>query len=444
MKKFFLCLIIISIFNFTAFANDGNVFEKEKSYNNEFYDISENDWFFNNVVASYEYGMLTGKSTNAFMPNDNISYAEVITLACRLHTKYKNISYDFNGGNPWYEPFLLYAKNNGIISRSFPLSQAELPTTRADAINILIASIPRERLKNENPYIEKVYDMAENKKGYSAVLTAIKSGIINGKDANGSVYPDMPITRAEISAVLERIILPDKRTSQVRDFYEKRENKLDSTEVYSENKYIPNYGYVNNTRYLSCIQYSSGLSMYVYEYNENEIKKFEAMLGKPTTGAFLSTSLWDDKTYSIKNYEIQILKTKDYNMMIVIFEWDKEYYNNFKFEIPNTELKTEAYDLSERYLENKMVPNFGKINSLTSLHHENYFDEVTKTKYIYDFYPIEAMNYCIELLNLGYKQGIADGNRLFWKADFTNRSEKITVFMNFMENTLEISFAKKN
>jgi len=446
MKKFITVLIIISILTFTAFADGESIFEKQNSYNNEFHDISENDWFFNNVVASYEYGMLKGKGINTFAPNDNISYAEVIALACRLHTKYKDINYDFSGENLWYEPYILYAKNYGIIATNFELSRAKLPATRADAINILLERIPSENFKNENPYIKRVYDMLETQKGYSAVLKAIKSGIINGKDANGSVYPDMPVTRAEIAAILERIMFPEKRISQVREFYEKKDDKSDSTEFYIENKYIPNYGYVNNTWNLCSYYYLDGYSMYVYEYNEKETEKFEAMLGEPY-GATTSTELWDDKTYLIEKHKIRILKTKKYNMVMIEFNWDEEYYNNFKSEMQNTEsdtsIKAEDYDLTERYLESEVVPNFGKMNNLKSLERVNYFDEVAKVKYVYDFYPIDSINYCIELLDMGYEQGKADGNKLFWKADFKNRSQTITVFMNFMENTLEISFEKK-
>lgn len=51
---------------------------------NIFSDVSENDWFYNQVVGSIQYGWITGYSDGTFQPNKTISRAEVTAIVNRM------------------------------------------------------------------------------------------------------------------------------------------------------------------------------------------------------------------------------------------------------------------------------------------------------------------------------------------------------------------------
>ena len=63
-------------------------FEKVNTYNNNFSDVTEGKWFFENVKTAYELGFMNGKSDGLFDPNGNVTVVEGITMASRLHAIY--------------------------------------------------------------------------------------------------------------------------------------------------------------------------------------------------------------------------------------------------------------------------------------------------------------------------------------------------------------------
>ena len=51
---------------------------------NIFSDVTENDWFYDYVVGSIQYGWITGYEDGTFRPNHTISRAEVTTITNRM------------------------------------------------------------------------------------------------------------------------------------------------------------------------------------------------------------------------------------------------------------------------------------------------------------------------------------------------------------------------
>lgn len=60
-------------------------FENVNTYNNNFSDVSDSNWFSANVKTAYELGFMNGKSEGRFDPNGNVTVAEGITMASRVH-----------------------------------------------------------------------------------------------------------------------------------------------------------------------------------------------------------------------------------------------------------------------------------------------------------------------------------------------------------------------
>ena len=50
--------------------------------------MKSGDWFAPSVVSAYEYGLLSGRRNGAFAPGDNVTLAEMLTIAARLRAIY--------------------------------------------------------------------------------------------------------------------------------------------------------------------------------------------------------------------------------------------------------------------------------------------------------------------------------------------------------------------
>lgn len=66
------------------------------------------------------YGLINGVSQNAFSPDTNLKISEAIKLAACIHSIYHNGWADFSPGTPWYQVYVDYAMENGIISSYYP------------------------------------------------------------------------------------------------------------------------------------------------------------------------------------------------------------------------------------------------------------------------------------------------------------------------------------
>lgn len=66
-------------------------FVKTNTYDNNFSDVKDTSWFAENVKTAYELGFMNGKSEGKFDPNGNVTVAEGITMASRVHAIYNGI-----------------------------------------------------------------------------------------------------------------------------------------------------------------------------------------------------------------------------------------------------------------------------------------------------------------------------------------------------------------
>ena len=60
---------------------------------NIFSDVSENDWFYSQVVGSIQYGWITGYSDGTFRPNDTVTRAQATTIVNRMLGRSADESY---------------------------------------------------------------------------------------------------------------------------------------------------------------------------------------------------------------------------------------------------------------------------------------------------------------------------------------------------------------
>lgn len=179
--------------------------------NKTFRDVDSNAWYADNVSTVYQLGLMNGTGSNVFSPGNNITIAETITLAARLHNTYYNAGEGkfaiYDGGN-WYDPYVNYARDNGILSENYNYAQ---PATREQFVHILAQSLPNEALESIKGEIEFA-DMGSVVYAGDVQLLSC-AGVITGSESNGALYfrPQNNISRAEAAAIITRMAKTDLR-----------------------------------------------------------------------------------------------------------------------------------------------------------------------------------------------------------------------------------------
>ncbi len=191
----------------TLKTNNLDRFKTVKTYQDGmFRDVSSGAWYTQNVAVAYELGLMKGTGDGVFQPGTNVTIAETITLAARLHSVYyaDGETFDSYDGGNWYDPYVNYARRNGMLTENYDFSR---PATREVFVHILAQALPSEAL----PAIKSapVFDDA-GRIFYSADVELLsRAGIITG---NGSSFlPKNPITRAEVAAVVTRMAKAELR-----------------------------------------------------------------------------------------------------------------------------------------------------------------------------------------------------------------------------------------
>lgn len=212
---FLLCVVLIAETgsHLTASPKIGGLdhFQKKNQYTSAmFSDVRESDWFYENVKAVYEYGLMIGDSPTKFRPNGNVTIAETITLAARLHSIYQTGKNDFETSTPWYQVYIDYAESNGIVRTAY--QDYNRAATRAEYAVILAAAFPEQALKQINQIPDNTIPDVKISDTYGeAVYRLYRAGVLTGSDGKGTFHPNSNIRRSEVAAIISRMADADQR-----------------------------------------------------------------------------------------------------------------------------------------------------------------------------------------------------------------------------------------
>ena len=186
-------------------------FQKTNPYTaGQFTDVPAGEWYAANVQAAYELGLMEGSSATTFNPSGNLTIAEALVLACRLHSTYVGDGATFAGsGGAWYQPYVDYAVETAILSPG-TYSDYTATATRAQFASILAAALPAEALTAINS-VTALPDVAADAAYAPAVLSLYNAGVLTGSDAAGSFKPDTTIQRSEVATIVTRMADPSLR-----------------------------------------------------------------------------------------------------------------------------------------------------------------------------------------------------------------------------------------
>lgn len=174
-------------------------FEKTGVYTDAlFTDVSEEDWYRENVAQAYALGLMVGNGDGTFRVNGDISAAECISIAARIHAAYYGGEIPVSGG-VWYEGAVRYALENGILQEAW--EDYTLPVNRLTFAQILSRALPADALEAINPIQDgAIPDVEEN----GEVYLLYRAGILRGEE-DGRFHPDAAIRRCEVAAIVTRM-----------------------------------------------------------------------------------------------------------------------------------------------------------------------------------------------------------------------------------------------
>ena len=212
MKKLFITVAATAILAFSVAAAP---FEKIQTYSGSmFTDVASDAWYAQDVISSYEFGLVNGVGSNKFDPNGTVTVAQAVTLAARFNATYTGETIGQAKGE-WYAPYVDYAIKKGIITGT-QFDSYTRAAKRIEVAALFAASLPKDYFKPVNS-VYSIPDLDANDSNYDELITLYRAGIAMGNDAQGTFSPDANITRAEFSALINRVASPGKRL--VKSFY---------------------------------------------------------------------------------------------------------------------------------------------------------------------------------------------------------------------------------
>ena len=174
-----------------------------------FTDVSEADWFYNNVRIAYESGLINGTSPTTFSPNSNLTYAEAVKLAACMHQLRVSGAVTLTNGDPWYSSYADYARDNGIIFKDYDW---ERPATRADHMVIFANALPGSDFAVINVLEDgAIPDVPATHPAAAEIYMLYRAGIVQGVDEARNCKPETSIRRSEVAAILTRMMYSSER-----------------------------------------------------------------------------------------------------------------------------------------------------------------------------------------------------------------------------------------
>ncbi len=199
----------------TVMSATATGFAKTNTYTSGMFgDVPAEQWYAGDVASSYELGFMKGTADGVFSPTGNMTVAEAITIASRVHDAYnaKNTVFDISTGTNWYDCYVNYAVEQGIIANG-QFDNYGRNITRAEMALVFSKAVPSSYLTAKNE-VGKIPDVPSTNSYFDELLMLYKAGVVMGSDEFGTFKPNNNIIRAEAAAIINRVALPENRLSK--------------------------------------------------------------------------------------------------------------------------------------------------------------------------------------------------------------------------------------
>ncbi len=179
---------------------------------NPFADVNAGDWFYRDVLFSYEKGLMSGMDAAAFAPYANTTRAQIAVIFYRMEgspaVEGENSFTDVvrGSGTAWFYDAVTWAQQNGIMGGYSNSSFAPNdPITREQLTAIFYRYAQYKGYDTtQGGMAIREFDDYESISDYAmgAMAWAVNTGLVKG-DSN-LLYPKGTATRAELAALFHR------------------------------------------------------------------------------------------------------------------------------------------------------------------------------------------------------------------------------------------------
>lgn len=153
--------------------------DDNQNYASDFSDVDDSMWFANYVGYMQKFNVINGYEDGTFRPNNSITRAEFVTIACRFVKNMGNNSSEFNDITPehWAYPYVSFAAvNNWVTGYEDGSFKPESTITRAEAVVIvnrmLLRSADKSYIDNNTDKVIKFVDVTNSHWAYYNVIEA--------------------------------------------------------------------------------------------------------------------------------------------------------------------------------------------------------------------------------------------------------------------------------
>ncbi len=175
----------------------------------KFSDVSSTDWFYDDVIFAVQNGLVNGKTADTYEPYSELTYAEAVKLAAAMNQLHVQGFVSLESGDPWYEPYVDYAIDNGIIEYTYRWDRL---ITRDDFMDIFSRALPTSEFQAINTVDDGVIPDVPMTDPYAgAIYMLYRAGILTGSDEARNALPGDYIKRSEVAAILTRMTDPSER-----------------------------------------------------------------------------------------------------------------------------------------------------------------------------------------------------------------------------------------
>ena len=129
---------------------------------------------------------MNGQSDTLFAPEGNVTVAEGITMASRVHSIYNGKTIAEKNGGKWYDMYIAYAKENGLIAEG-QFANYDRNIMRYEMAVMFAKAMPASYFTAKNE-IKDIPDVAKSEEYYDDLMMLYRAGVVMGSDDYGNFY----------------------------------------------------------------------------------------------------------------------------------------------------------------------------------------------------------------------------------------------------------------
>lgn len=182
-----------------------------------FADVSQDDWFFSDVVQAFRRGLVNGMDNSRYAPGGTLTLGQCVKLAACMRQLKTEGSVSLRSGAdgaPWYRSYADYALEHGILTAE--PEDYDATVDRRGFVELFSRAMPMDGEAVNTIPDGAIPDVAAEDPGAAEIYAFYRAGILAGYTADGvhaahAFDPESTVSRAEVAAIMNRMFDSEAR-----------------------------------------------------------------------------------------------------------------------------------------------------------------------------------------------------------------------------------------